>query len=214
MIHSSNSKKRARSSSENEEHEEEEEEEEEEQANEVDAILTKNTRSNQDRSSLMELYLPAYLSRKITIDVIHVNSQLMETLLSILKHEVEGKCIPEGYVRPNSVRIFTISAAIPNQTYVEYTVIYRADICYPLENRVVKCVVKTITTAGIHARVHENYDIENPHCPITVFVARDHHNTNEKIAAVEPGKEIRVEIIGVKYELNDTCIFAIGLLHA
>ena len=70
-----------------------------------------------------------------------------------------------------------------------------------------ECNVKTITKAGVHAEV-----ITDDVVPITVFIARDHHNTNNKFATIRENAKIKVKVIGVRFELNDSFICVIASL--
>jgi DNA-directed RNA polymerase subunit E'/Rpb7 len=124
-----------------------------------------------------------------------------------LKQSFEGKCAAEGFIRPNSVRIVSYSAGMVKNENIEFIVVYECDICHPVEGMLVECVAKTITKAGIHAGVKDPVlDIE----PITVFVARDHHFSNKYFSTIKEGAKITARIIGVRYELNDKCVFVIA----
>ena len=81
-------------------------------------------------------------------------------------------------------------------------------ICYPVEGMVIECNVKTITKAGIHAEVVDN----EGNMPITIFIARDHHFTDKAFANIAENSKITTKIIGIRFELNDPYICAIGTL--
>ena len=81
-------------------------------------------------------------------------------------------------------------------------------ICHPVDGMLVKCVCNTITKAGIHAEVVD----QKGNVPITVFVARDHHIQNDLFDRVVENAKLIVSIIGVRFELNDSTICAIGKL--
>ena len=82
-------------------------------------------------------------------------------------------------------------------------------VCHPVEGMLIeKCNVKTITKAGVHAEVNDNTGV----IPIVVFVARDHHFTNKKFADIKENDIITVEVIGVRFELNDPYICVIAKL--
>jgi hypothetical protein len=68
------------------------------------------------------------------------------------------------------------------------------------------CVVYNVTKAGIHAHVVD--DAEN--VPITIFVARDYHQAASEFENVVEKDNIKVRIIGVRFELNDPTITAIA----
>jgi hypothetical protein len=80
-------------------------------------------------------------------------------------------------------------------------------MCHPVEGMLIECQSKTITKAGIHAEV-----IENEIVPVTIFVARDHHNMDRNFQSVKENMTIYVKVIGIRYELNDPYICVIGKL--
>ena len=102
----------------------------------------------------------------------------------------------------------TYSSGVVNGEYVSFQVIFDCMICNPVEGMLVECKVKTVTKAGIHA-VHTDKEGISP---LTVFIARDHHNTNAYFNSVEEDTNITVKIIGVRYELDDEYICAIASL--
>jgi hypothetical protein len=48
--------------------------------------------------------------------------------------------------------------------------------------------------------------------PVTVFIARDHHNTDKYFNSIKENMDIVIKVIGVRYELNDPYICVIGQL--
>jgi hypothetical protein len=81
-------------------------------------------------------------------------------------------------------------------------------ICHPVEGMIIDCTSKTITKAGVHAQVIDS----DGTIPVTVFVARDHHNTNKYFNTIKENAKIQVKVIGARYELNDPYICVIGKL--
>jgi DNA-directed RNA polymerase subunit E'/Rpb7 len=122
--------------------------------------------------------------------------------------KVEGKCIPEGYIRPDSVRIISYSSGIINQENIEFQVVFECLVCNPVEGMKVDCVIRTITKAGIHAEVIT----EKGYIPLKIFVARDHNYSNPLFSQVKEGATVKVKIIGKRFELNDPYIVAIASL--
>ena len=82
----------------------------------------------------------------------------------------------------------------------------KLDICNPVEDIKIKCRVQDITKAGIRAKLDMDFS------PLIIFIARDHHNLNEKFQNVKENEIINVKIVGTRFELNDTYISVIGEL--
>jgi hypothetical protein len=71
----------------------------------------------------------------------------------------------------------------------------------------IECTSKTITKAGIHAQV-----LDRDIVPVTVFVARDHHNMDRYFQSIQENTKILVKVIGIRYELNDPYICVLAKL--
>jgi hypothetical protein len=100
-------------------------------------------------------------------------------------------------------------ASVSKGDKVEFTVVFQCKICNPVEGMWLNhCKVKSITKAGIHAEVVTENDI----VPVTVFIAKDHYVTNAYFNSVKENDDIRVKVIGSRFELNDPYICVIGQL--
>ena len=154
-----------------------------------------------------ELYVKSLLTTKIFIKINLVGKNLQDTLKELLYAKVSNKCIAEGYVSPNNIKIITTSAGIISSDYIVYEVLYECMICHPVEGMQFIANVKSVTKAGIHARIHDNDD----NIPIMAFVSRDHNNMDENFYEVKDQDVIVIKIIGIRYEVNDEKICAISL---
>ena len=166
------------------------------------------TRESQKQIQIFDPYLPSVLSMKVSLPITEVGGNIKQNLERLIVSKTEGKCIVEGFIRPDSVHILTYSAGKVNTGSVEFQTTYECMICYPVDGMLVKCVCNTITKAGIHAEVVDRAG----NVPITVFVARDHHINNDLFEKVTENAKLVVSIIGVRFELNDSTICAIGKL--
>ena len=79
-------------------------------------------------------------------------------------------------------------------------------LCLPVEDMKIKCIVKNITKAGIRAEIDEDPT------PIVVFISRDHHYKSGQFSKIDVGNVITVNIIGQRYELNDSYVSVIAEL--
>jgi DNA-directed RNA polymerase subunit E'/Rpb7 len=147
------------------------------------------------RQHIFDPYLPSVLSMKIVLPIVEVGGNIKQNLEKLIVSKTEGKCIVEGFIRPDSVHILTYSSGKVNGGMVEFQTTYECMICHPVDGMLVKCVCNTITKAGIHAEVVDN----KGNVPITVFIARDHHIRNDLFEkAVEQAKLV-VSIIGIRF---------------
>ena len=87
-----------------------------------------------------------------------------------------------------------------------FNVVFTCKICLPVEGMLIDCLAKNITKAGIRAETNEEIS------PVTIFIARDHHFSNELFSQVKENDEIRIRVIGQRFELFDKSISVIGEL--
>jgi len=160
------------------------------------------------QTNMQGVYSNALLTRKVFLTMDQVGQNIKQNLERSISYSIEGKCTQDGYIKPNSVRVNTYSAGIVNNERVEFQTVFECMVCHPVEDMVINCKVKTLTKAGIHGEVIDN----EGNMPVTVFIARDHHFTNKQFGAVEENSVITTKIIGIRFELNDPYICAIGTL--
>lgn len=167
-------------------------------------------RDKEDRKDdkIYDPYIMSVLCMKIHLPITEVGGNIKQNLEKMIVHKTEGKCIVDGFVRPDSVRILTYSAGKLNSGSVEFQTTFECMICHPVEGTLVRCKSNTITKAGIHAEVVD----KQGNIPITMFIARDHHLNNDKFDRVVENAQLLVNIIGIRYEVNDANICAIGKL--
>jgi len=161
-----------------------------------------------DKKNVYGVFHRSSLQKKVILKITEIGKTLKQNLERKIVKQVEGKCIAEGYIRPNSVRIINYSSGNINGEFVEYTVVYECMVCYPTEGMIVECTVKTITKAGIHAEVIAEEGI----VPLTVFIIRDHNYTNKLFSQIKENMKINARIVGTRFEINDTNICAIATL--
>lgn len=154
------------------------------------------------------VYVRNMISMKVYLKMREVGKNTKGNLERKIVEKTEGKCIPEGFIRPDSVRILSYSSGVVNLENIEFQVVFECLVCNPVEGMHVDCVVKTITKAGIHGEVIT----EKGYVPLKIFVARDHNYSNKLFGQVKEGATVKAKIIGKRFELNDPYIVAIASL--
>ena len=154
------------------------------------------------------VYIQSLLTMKLSLSITEVGKNIKQNLERKISKQVEDKCIAEGFIRPNSVKVLSYSSGTVNNEKIEFQTIFECMVCHPVEGMLIECKAKTITKAGIHAEVID----ENGTVPITAFIARDHHFTEKHFANIKENANIVVRVIGVRFELNDPYICVIGKL--
>jgi DNA-directed RNA polymerase subunit E'/Rpb7 len=153
------------------------------------------------------IYIKSILEKRVLLKIDEIGSNVKEILEKRLNQMTYNKCIAEGFVKPNTVSIVSYSCGIVQNEQIEFVVVFECMIANPVEGQLIECKSKTITKAGIHAHV-----IDNDVIPIHVFLAKDHHNMNKYFNTIKEDMDILVNVIGVRYELNDPFISVIGRL--
>lgn len=154
------------------------------------------------------VYVQEMLTMKVFLSITEVGQNIKQNLERWISKNTEGRCIPEGFIKPNSVKVVSYSSGTINGDKIEYQTIFECMVCHPVEGMLIECNVKTITKAGVHAEVNDDSGI----VPVVVFVARDHHFTDKAFANIKENDKILTKVIGVRFELNDPYICVIAKL--
>ena len=154
------------------------------------------------------VYSRSLLTRKIVLKYDEVNSELFDILETKIKKLNEGKCIKEGYVKNNSVKLLTYSSGELFDNKILFECVFECLITNPVESTIIYCITKSITKVGVRAELI----VDDEHSPYVVFIARDHHYNNEAFSQIKENDIIQVRILGQRYELNDKFISIIAEL--
>ena len=153
-----------------------------------------------------DIYSSAIITKDIYIPIVNVGRNIKETLQRNISESIEGKCISEGYIKPDSVKVISHSNGIVNGASVQFQVVFEASVCCPVEGMHINCIAKNITKAGIRA------ELGGLNSPIVVFIARDHNYMSKNFSEIQEDQPIKIRVIGQRYELNDKYVSIIGEL--
>ena len=152
------------------------------------------------------IFMPSVLTHVVYLPANRIGNNLDDIILNSLQREVGNRCTTFGYIDRDSIAILQRSIGKVNSVHlngsVSYDISYRANLCNPDEGSTVECEVKSINKMGILADKH----------PLTIVLARQHHQEVESFDKVKVGEVVQVKIIGKRFELNDEQITAIGKL--
>ena len=158
----------------------------------------------------MSIFNKSTLKKKIDFDLSDINSksEIDELLLKNLKEKVGNKCSKEGFVKKDSIKILHRGIGkIPASHFngkIRYDITFSVEICDPPIGSIIECKVINKNKMGIIAESIEEKS------PLIILVATQHHMENQDYMSIEIGSIIFVEVIGKKYELNDTKISIIS----
>ena len=165
-------------------------------------------RHQQQERKIYGVYIKSLLNIKVVLSIREIGRNVKGNLENKIASQLNGKCIVEGFIQPNSVKIISYSSGNIISDLIEFHVVYECMVSHPVEGMIIQAVSKTITKAGIHAQVVD----EDGNIPITVFVAKDHHHIDQAFNSVVENDKITIKVIGTRYELNDPYICVIAKL--
>jgi DNA-directed RNA polymerase subunit E'/Rpb7 len=128
-------------------------------------------------------------------------------ILEALKNLFEGLCNKHGYVVPDSLSI--VKRSIPYiygsqlDSGIKYDIVYKATICCPATDNVIKCTIDKINKLGILCITH----------PMNMIIAKDFHKNTDSFNKLSVGDEIEIKIIDKRFNLNDKIIQVIAKLN-
>ena len=123
----------------------------EEKKDEMVGIVNKT--KNKRRPREMGNYSKMLITRKLSVNYIHIGSNIKQTLEKLLSKNIEGKCVVEGYIKSNSINILTYSSGLIVENNVLFDIAFECDVCTPVEGMHINCISKNITKAGIRAEI-------------------------------------------------------------
>ena len=102
------------------------------------------------------IYMKNVITRKIHLPFTSIGENIKENIEEFLRLQIEGKCIDEGYIRPNSIKIVSYSAGVIIGNNVIFNILFECLVCRPVEGMRFRALVKNVTKAGIRAEINEN----------------------------------------------------------
>ena len=170
-----------------------------------------NTESDKKKRSTIKkkdnLYNEMIIHKTLSLPMQNIGSNLISNLTTSIENEISGKCIKEGYIKPNSIKIINYSNGVLEDNLIKFSVVIECEVCFPVEGQILKCFAKNITKAGIKAEI-----LNDENNPLVIFVARDHNYLNKNFSNIKENENLEVRVIGQRFELNDTQISVIGTL--
>ena len=157
-----------------------------------------------------KVYFKTILQDTIQITPKDLNKNIDQILLLNLRKKVEGKCIKNGYIKKDSIKIINRSTGYMNPAHfngnVSYKVKYYAEICNPPINVIVICKISSINKMGITAYI-EDKEVS----PLNIMLANQHHLGNKEFFELQVGMFIKAQITAKDFGYNDDKILAIAI---
>jgi len=157
------------------------------------------------KETVKNVYSRSLITQSLLLPITAIGKTLKQTLEKTIMSMVEGKCIVEGYVKPESVKIITHSSGVVKGDMILFEMVYECEICFPVAGMLLNCVAKNITKAGIRAESSEPGT-----SPFVLFVARDHYFASDYFNSIKENDRFVAKVIAQRFELNDKYISIIS----
>uniref|UniRef100_A0AB39J8L6 DNA-Directed RNA polymerase Ii Subunit Rpb7 n=1 Tax=Florenciella sp. virus SA2 TaxID=3240092 RepID=A0AB39J8L6_9VIRU len=164
------------------------------------------------------IYTKQLITKKITVPFNKYSPGIVQYFIDYANEHFMGKCCKEGYISNEYVKIIKYSAPKMNGKDLLFDIVFEFNVYYPFEDQEIYTLVTNITKIGIKSVINLN-EHKNP---ITVFVSRlqnshisitdedDDLNNTEGLSPYNNGDVIKIKIIGYRFEINDSSIYALG----
>jgi hypothetical protein len=160
----------------------------------------------------MDIFVPIRFRTSIQLSPSDLVANFEDVLVEKVRGTLEGVCSRFGYIRPGSIAIVRRSAgSFIKQHFnghIKFDMICKAEVCNPSIGAIFQAVVKNKNALGIHAESVINkdetvLDIIIPKRSVGIV-------STVNLEDVQIGDTIYVEVLGKRYQLNDTKISIIG----
>ena len=175
----------------------------------METVLKQPQQKMKRRENIIKpIYSRCLITRKLMLPITAIGKNIKQTIELNISANFEGKCLVEGYIKPNSSKLITYSSGkIEKGTFLLFEIVFECEVCFPVEGAKILCVAKNITKAGIRAESSDSVP-----SPVVVFIARDHHYNHAYFSTIQEGDKFEVRVLGQRFELNDKYVSVIGEL--
>jgi DNA-directed RNA polymerase subunit E'/Rpb7 len=143
-----------------------------------------------------DIYFHTQINRRVSLNPRFLDVDFAKYIEKIVKNNVEGRCIREGYVVPGTTIVLERSMGNLNNNQFNGNIIYDVKIgvkiCNIPVNSVVKAPIIKINKLGLLAELG----------PLMIIVPKEIHSNKDAFKDIKIGDEIELLIIGKTFELN------------
>lgn len=167
------------------------------------------------------IYTKQLINKKIIVPFNKYSLEIVNYFLEYANKNFMGRCCKEGYISGDYVKVIKYSAPKLDKNDLHFDIVFEFNVYYPYEEQELYTYISNITKIGIKSVFSVN-DNKNP---LTVFVSRlqnphafinqDNVGNNEIEKSsnnYNNGDVIKIKIIGYRFEVNDSSVYALGEL--
>jgi DNA-directed RNA polymerase subunit E'/Rpb7 len=154
-----------------------------------------------------DIYFHTQINRRVSLNPRFLDADFVKYIEKIVKNNVEGRCIREGYVVPGTTIVLERSMGNLNNNQFNGNILYDVKIgvkiCNIPMNSVVKAPIIKMNKLGLLAELG----------PLMIIVPKEIHNNKDVFKDIKIGDEIELLIIGKTFELNSKKISVYAKLN-
>ena len=155
-----------------------------------------------------DIYFYTQIKKRISLNPRYLDENFPAYIEKVVKNNVEGRCIKEGYVVPNTVIILKRSIGNMNNNQfngnISFDITIGAKVCNIPVNSIIKASIKKINKLGILAELG----------PLMIIVPKEIHQDKEPFSNINIGDDIDLLIIGKTFHLNSKIISIYAKLNS
>ena len=159
------------------------------------------------------LFSTLKLTDRIILNASNLNN-IERLIKNKLQKKIGNKCIKDGYVLSNSIQIIKRSIGKINTAFfdgsISYNIQYSAKICNPKEGSFIMVDYVDHNKMGILAKKNNT--------PLNIVIPKQLHKNKDLFKKIDDLLQqqqeikLKIQIIGKRFEKDDTEIFVIGKL--
>jgi DNA-directed RNA polymerase subunit E'/Rpb7 len=154
-----------------------------------------------------DIYFHTQINRRVSLNPRFLDVDFAKYIEKIVKNNVEGRCIREGYVVPGTTIVLERSMGNLNNNQFNGNIIYDVKIgvkiCNIPVNSVIKAPIIKMNKLGLLAELG----------PLMIIVPKEIHSNKDAFKDIKIGDEIELLIIGKTFELNSKKISVYARLN-
>jgi DNA-directed RNA polymerase subunit E'/Rpb7 len=157
------------------------------------------------------MFMPIKFTTTIILLPVELNGDFDKTIISKVRTTLENSCSKHGYIKKDSIKIIRRSAGYIKEAHLNGNIAYDlsciAEICNPVQDSIIKCVVKAKNNLGLRAiGMYEDMAILEVIIPRITSGIQSEINIDD----VNIGDSVNVLVCGKKFTLYDKMISIIG----
>jgi len=158
-----------------------------------------------------KMFMPIKFNTTIILIPKELNHNYEQVIISKVKNTLENSCSKHGYIKKDSIKIIKRSSGYIKESHLNGNIAFDlcciAEICNPIQDSVIKCVVKAKNNLGLRAiGMHEDMAILEVIIPRITSGIQSEVNIDE----VKIGDVVNVLVCGKKFTLYDKMISIVG----